>query len=99
MPKFDFATAICRSSKNFGKPLRAMMRVHEKPLDAEIDQVIERESNERFVKNRHERLRQVVRQRAQPRPEAGAQDECLCDCSHRVNTFPWQKRSAGAGSP
>ena len=45
-----------------------MMRVHEKPLDTEIDQMIKRESNERLLKNRDERLGQIIGQRAQTRP-------------------------------
>jgi hypothetical protein len=56
-----------------------MVCIHNKLSTAGFDQMIERESNERFLKNRHERLRQIVRQRTQPRAQPRAEDEGLSD--------------------
>jgi hypothetical protein len=47
--------------------------------------MIERERNERFLKNRDERLGQFLSQRTQPRPQSGTKDKSLRDhgsCSH-----------------
>ena len=39
------------------------MRVHKKLRHAEVDQMIEGESDERLLKNRRERFGQIVRER------------------------------------
>jgi uncharacterized membrane protein YdbT with pleckstrin-like domain len=44
--------------------------------------VIEGESDERLLKDRHERFRQIICQRTQARPEAGTENESLRD--HRL---------------
>jgi membrane protein YdbS with pleckstrin-like domain len=56
-----------------------MMRVDHKGLDPEAAQLVERESDERLLKDRNERLRQNGRQRTQPRAQPSAKDEGLCD--------------------
>jgi hypothetical protein len=45
--------------------------------------MIERKSDERFLKNRHEGFRQIVRQRPQAFAESGAKNESLRDTIHR----------------
>ena len=44
--------------------------------------MIERESDEGFLKNWDEGLRQIIRYRTQACAESRAQDECLCDFVH-----------------
>jgi membrane protein YdbS with pleckstrin-like domain len=56
-----------------------MMRVYDKSLDPGRDQMIQRESNERFLENRHERLWHVVRQWTKPRPKSRAKNESPFD--------------------
>jgi hypothetical protein len=48
--------------------------------------MIERKSDERLLKNRDERLWQVVRQRSQPFAKTCGQDKCLCDSAHEKNS-------------
>jgi hypothetical protein len=48
--------------------------------------MIKRESDQRFLKNRYERLWQVVCQRLQPFAETRGQDKCLCNCGHEENS-------------
>ena len=43
------------------------------------DEMIEREGDERLLKNRDERLRQIVRQRTQPRAQSRAENKGLSD--------------------
>ena len=56
-----------------------MMRVDDEGLHPKGAKMIEREGNERFLKNRDERLRQIVRQRTQPLAQPRAEDEGLSD--------------------
>src|ERR1041385_142542 len=58
------------------------MRVNNELVHPCVDQVIERKSDQRFLKNRYQRLWQVVRQRSQPFAETCGQDKCLGDCAH-----------------
>ena len=60
------------------------MGVYEKFRDSELEQVIERESNERLLKDRHERLRKILRQRPQPRPESSSKNKGLLDQRHFI---------------
>ena len=69
---------------------REMMGVDDKRLHPRRDQVIERESDERLLENRDERLGQLFRQRTKPQAEPGAEDEGLC------NHLPNDGRDLGA---
>src|SRR5207249_12124708 len=64
--------------------LRQTVRVDNERFGAEVDQMIERKSDERFLENRHERLGQMVSQRTEPGSKPRAQNECLRDCGHHV---------------
>jgi hypothetical protein len=59
------------------------MRVNDEPVHSGVNQVIERKSDQRFLKNRYERLWQVVRQRSQTFAQSGAQNEGLRDLVHQ----------------
>ena len=56
MKKLDVPVAIDRVRKKLGEPLRLMMGVDEKAGDADVDQMIEREGDERFLKDRDQRF-------------------------------------------
>ena len=59
------------------KGRREMMRVDDEGVDPKGAEMIERERDERFLKDRDERLRQIIRQRTQPRAQPRAEDEGL----------------------
>ena len=82
MAKFDLAIAISRLWEKFGKTLRPMVRVDEKFLHAGIDQVIEGKSDERLLKDRHQRFWQVIGEGPQARAESGAEDKGLRNSFH-----------------
>src|SRR5437016_5439745 len=63
--KLDSGIAVLR--KCFGKSLRQPMRINEKFIYPHVDQMIEWESNERLLKNRHQRFGQTLGERAKPR--------------------------------
>ena len=63
--------------------LRQTVRVDDERFDAEVDQMIERESDERFLENRDKRFGQIVSQRPQPGPKPRAQNECSRDRGHQ----------------
>ena len=63
--------------------LRQTVRVDDGRFDAEVDQMIERESDERFLENRHKRLGQIVSQRPKPGAKPRAQNECSHDRGHQ----------------
>ncbi len=56
-----------------------MMGVDDERLHARGREMIEGESDKRFLENRDERLRQVLGQRTEPQAETGAEDEGLGD--------------------
>ena len=58
------------------------MRVDDQPVDSSSEQMIEGECDEGFLENRHERLRQIVRQRLQAYAKAGGENKSLRD--HRL---------------
>ena len=60
-----------------------MMGVDDERFDAGRDEMIEHESDERLLKNRDERLRQIFRQRAQPRAQSRAENKGLRDHAPR----------------
>ena len=57
------------------------MGVNDERLHAHGREMIESESDKRFLENRDERLRQVLGQRTEPQAETGAEDEGLGDHS------------------
>ena len=58
--------------------------------------MVERERDERLLKNRHQRFGQLLGQRAKSGSESGAQDECLFDLKHGVKNSGWRKKLFGA---
>src|SRR5215475_3304686 len=64
--------------EQFGMPVR----VDDESVHSHAYQMIERESNERFLKDRDERLRQLIGQWTQARAKARCQNECLSDFVH-----------------
>ena len=69
--------------ERFRKPFRQTMGVDENLLDADVDQMIERKGDQRFLENRDEWFRQFFGKRSQSGSEPGAEDECLCDLCHQ----------------
>ena len=58
------------------------MRVDDESVHSHLYQMIERESNERLLKDRDEGLRQLLGQWTQARAETRCQNECLSDFVH-----------------
>ena len=58
------------------------MRVDDESVHSHVYQMIERESNERLLKDRDERLRQLLSQWTQARAKTRGQNECLSDFVH-----------------
>src|SRR5205807_2581246 len=65
MDQLDRITAVNAPGKSVFKKLGQLVRVDDERVHAEIDQMIEREGDERLLKNRDERFRQIVSERAQ----------------------------------
>lgn len=63
------------------------MRVNDKSINSGSDQMIEGESNERFLKNRDEGFGQLIGERMQARAQPGAENESFCDhlVAKRIN--------------
>src|SRR6266568_7636912 len=61
---------------------RMPVRVDDESVHSHAYQMIERESNERLLKDRDERLRQLVGQWTQAHAKARCQNECLSDFVH-----------------
>jgi hypothetical protein len=70
--KFDGLIAIKAIGKSLRELFRLMMRIYDQLLASELDEMIESETDERFLENRHKRLRQFIRERPESRTEAGA---------------------------
>jgi uncharacterized membrane protein YdbT with pleckstrin-like domain len=66
---------------------REMVRVDDEGLDPEGAEMVERKSDERFLINRDERLRQILGQRAQSSAQSRAKNESLSD--HCSRKFSW----------
>ncbi len=64
--------------KQFRKPVG----VDDEPAHSGVYQMIERESDQRSLKNRYERFGELICQRTQTGTAAGGQDECLGDFVH-----------------
>src|SRR5882757_1400944 len=61
---------------------RMPVRVNDESVHSRAYQMIERESNERLLKDRDERLRQLLGQWTQARAKTRCQNECLSDFVH-----------------
>src|SRR5437588_85094 len=83
--------------KRSGKHFREPMGVDENFFDPEVDQVVERERDQRLLKDWDERLWQFFGERPKSRTEPGAEDECLFDHGHGAKTREWARKQSGAG--
>jgi hypothetical protein len=66
--------------------LRKPVRINDKGFHSHVYQMIERESNERLLKDRDERLRQLGGQWTQARAKTRCQNERLSDLVHEQKT-------------
>jgi membrane protein YdbS with pleckstrin-like domain len=98
MKKPDPMAAISRLCKCLRETLRPMVRVDEKLRHADVDQMVQRESDEWLLENRHQRLGKIVRQRPEPSAQSSAEDECLCDRSHGANNLSMAEETIWRGS-
>src|SRR6266480_5693499 len=74
--------SILARGKETLEQFRMPVRVDDESVYSHAYQMIERESNERLLKNRDERLRQLVGQWTQARAKTRCQNECLSDFVH-----------------
>ena len=75
------ASIIARGKETL-EQFRMPVRVDDESVHSHAYQMIERESNERLLKDRDERLRQLVGQRTQAHAKTRCQNECLSDFVH-----------------
>src|SRR5438876_1562827 len=73
---------ILERGKETLEQFRMPVRVDDESVHAHAYQMIERESNERLLEDRDERLRQLVGQWTQARAKTRCQNECLSDFVH-----------------
>jgi len=88
--------AIISLGEKFPERLGTMMGVDNERTNPGRDKVIEHKRDERLLKNRDERLRQIVGERTQPRPESGTKNERLGD--HRRAVLVLRRHSGRTGS-
>jgi hypothetical protein len=77
-------TLVTVPREKFMKQVWQPVRVDHKGLHACRNQMIERKGNERLLKNRDERLRQILCQRPQACTEPSSENESLRDFVHRT---------------
>src|SRR4029077_18180116 len=75
------ASVLARGKETL-EQLRKPVRINDKGFHSHAYHMIERESNERLLKDRDERLRQLLGQWTQARAKARCQNECLSDFVH-----------------
>src|SRR6266853_179774 len=68
--------------KEILEQFRMPVRVDDESVHSHAYQMIQRESNERLLKDRDERLRQLLGQWTQARAKTRCQNECLSDFVH-----------------
>ena len=85
--KFDWLIAIARALESFRKTGGVKMSVHNKPRATGCDQMVEGESDQRFLKDRDERFRKFFRQREEALAQTSAENESLFD--HERWRTPW----------
>jgi hypothetical protein len=78
----DGKPGILARGKEILEQLRMPVRVDNESVHSDAYQMIERESNERLLKDRDERLRHFLGQWTQARAKTGCQNECLSDFAH-----------------
>src|SRR6476620_5711217 len=74
--------SVVALGKEILEQFRMPMRVYDESVYSHAYQMIERESNERLLKDRDERLRQLLGQWTQARAKTRCQNECLSDFVH-----------------
>jgi membrane protein YdbS with pleckstrin-like domain len=79
MHEGERATRIVPAGKKAIEFRGAMVRVDDEGFDPVRAEMIERERDQRFLKNRDERLRQIFRHRAESQAESRAENESLPD--------------------
>ena len=82
MKERGWKASIVVLSKQILEQFRMPVRVDDESVHSHAYQMIERESNERLLKDRNERLRQLIGQGTQARAKARCQNECLTDLVH-----------------
>ena len=80
--ELDRMAAIVPLREEFLESRRAIMGVDDERLHPGRDEMIEREGDERLLKNRDKRLRQILGQGTQPHPKPSAENKSLRD--HRA---------------
>src|SRR5216684_783451 len=75
------------------------MGVDDEGANSDVDQVIERESDQWFLKDRHQRFWQLIRHWPKSCAQAGTEHECLFDSSHRVRNPQCPRKQSGAAAP
>ena len=73
---------ILAGGKETLEQFRVPVRVDDESVHSHAYQMIERESDERLLENRDERLRQLLGQWTQARAKTRCQNECLSDFVH-----------------
>ena len=74
--------SVVALGKEILEQFRKPVRVDDESVHSHAYQMIERESNERLLKDRDERLRQLLGQWTQARAKTRCQNECLSDFVH-----------------
>src|SRR5437763_16968546 len=85
-----------------------MMGVDHEGFDSDAEKMIEDESDQRFLKNRNERLRQLLSQRTEARAQASGENEGLrdhhsinpprlCSVAGLLELAAWRKKPSGVG--
>src|SRR5438132_9427627 len=85
--------------KHLREKFRQAMGVDEELLNSDVDRVIESKSDERLLKDRHQRFWQIVRERPKSYSKSGAEDECLFDPAHRARKAGCLRKPSGAAAP
>jgi hypothetical protein len=81
----DGKPRILARGKEIFEQSRMPVRVDKESVHSDAYQMVERESNERLLKDRDERLRNFLGQYTQARAKTGCQNECLSDFAHSRN--------------
>ena len=96
MNQLHLTPAIISFRKKIPERFRTMVRVDDEGTNPGRDQVIEHKGDERLLENRNEWLRQILRERAQPRPEPRAEDKGLRDHRRAVLVLPRHSDRTGS---
>ena len=94
----ELGFAVTVSGESVRENVRQPVGIDDKRTDSDLNQVIEGECDQRFLKNWNEWFWQLVSQRPQPRAQTGAQHECLSDRSHHANNCPMAETTVWRGT-